>query len=223
VIVAIDGPAGAGKSTVARSLARRLGAGYLNTGLMYRGITWIADERGVDPGDEAALAALAAREPVRLEPGIAGERVFVGDRDVTAHVRDPEVTRRVSEVSAHRAVRAAVVAAQRALLAQGNWVADGRDVGSVVWPDAEVKVYLDASPAERARRRRAEFAEQGIEMSEAEVLADIERRDHLDRTRAESPLIVAEGAVVVDSTDFGVERVVERIAAMVERARAAAR
>jgi cytidylate kinase len=223
VIVAIDGPAGAGKSTVARSLARRLGAGYLNTGLMYRGITWVADERGVDPGDEAALAALAAKEPVRLEPGIAGERVLVGDRDVTAHVRDPEVTRRVSEVSAHRAVRAAVVAAQRALLAQGNWVADGRDVGSVVWPDAEVKVYLDASPAERARRRRAEFAEQGIEMSEAEVLADIERRDHLDRTRAESPLIVAEGAVVVDSTDLGVDRVVDRIAGMVERARAAAR
>jgi CMP/dCMP kinase len=223
VIVAIDGPAGAGKSTVARSLARRLGAGYLNTGLMYRGLTWVAGERGVDPADERGLAALAAREPVRLEPGIAGERVFVGDRDVTAHVRDPEVTRRVSEISAHRAVRAAVVAAQRALLAQGNWVADGRDVGSVVWPDAEVKVYLDASPAERARRRRADFAEQGIHMSEAEVLADIERRDHLDRTRAESPLVVAEGAVVVDSTDLGVERVVDRIAAMVERARATAR
>ncbi len=220
MIVAIDGPAGAGKSTVARTLARRLGAGYLNTGAMYRALTWLALERGIPASDGPALAALAADHPISLEPSAGGERVLAGGRDLTGHIRDPEVTRQVSEVSAHRPVRAAMVGAQRALLAQGNWVSDGRDVGSVVWPGAEVKVFLDASAGERARRRRAELAEAGVDLDEAEVLADIQRRDHLDRTRAESPLVVADGAVVVDTTAMGPEEAVDLIAGLVARARA---
>jgi cytidylate kinase len=219
VIVAIDGPAGAGKSTVARALARRLGARYLNTGAMYRALTWLALERGVAPSDGPALAALAAENPVRLEPADGGERVLAGGRDLSARIREPEVTRHVSEVSAHRDVRAAMVGVQRALMAHGDWVSDGRDVGSVVWPDAEVKVYLDATATERANRRREELAAQGIDLDEPEVLADIERRDRFDRTRAESPLVVADGAVVIDSTDLAPEEVVELIAGLAARAR----
>jgi cytidylate kinase len=222
VIVAIDGPAGAGKTTAARALARRLGMGHLNTGMMYRALTWLALREGTEPSDAAGLSLLVAANPVRLEPGSDEERVWIGDRDVTAEIRAPAVTAAVSEVSAHGAVRRAMVATQRALLASGDWVCDGRDVGSVVWPQAEVKVFLTASPRERARRRREELGAVGITLPVEEVLADIERRDLRDSTRSESPLLVAPGAVVVDSSGVPVEQVVDTLATLVRRARAGA-
>ena len=215
MIVAIDGPAGAGKSTVAREVARRVGAAYLDTGAMYRAVTWLAQQRGVPRSDGEALAALARENPVEIEPTDDGDRVRVAGHDVTEEIRTPEVAAQVSEVSAHAAVREEMVAAQRALMASGDWVSDGRDVGSTVCPDADVKVFLTATPEERARRRRAELAAQGVELDEATVLEDVLRRDELDSTRAASPLRIAPGAVVVDSSNLDARRVADIVAAMV--------
>ncbi len=221
MIVAIDGPAGAGKSTVARSVARRLGLAYLDTGAMYRGLTWLALQRDVDPGDGASLAALARDVPMTIEPTRDGDRVRLDGQDVTEAIRLPEVSGRVSEVSAHAGVREEMVAAQRALLSSGGWVSDGRDVGTVVWPGADLKVFLTASLEERARRRRAELAARGVEVDEPTVLEDVRRRDHLDTTRDTSPLRVAPGAIVIDSSEMTADDVVERVVRLVEALRAA--
>jgi cytidylate kinase len=218
VIVVIDGPAGAGKSTVARRLARRLGAAYLDTGAMYRALTWAGAARGIPAGDETALARLARDLPLRITPEADGDRVAVGDHDITDAIRAPEVTAAVSEVSAHAGVREAMVDAQRSLAATGDWVADGRDLGSVVWPGADIKVFLTASAEERARRRCAEMMARGEVCTLDEVLADVRRRDHMDSNRAVAPLKVAEGATVIDCSDLTADEVVERIASLVAEA-----
>lgn len=214
MIVVIDGPAGAGKSTVARRLARRLGAAYLDTGAMYRALTWVAEQRGVRIDDGEALADLARAVPLTITPDHDGDRVAVDGTDITDAIRTPAVTAAVSAVSAHAGVRVAMVEAQRRLAASGDWVADGRDLGSVVWPAADVKIYLTASDGERARRRCAELQARGEDRSFEQVLADVRRRDRLDSTRAESPLVVADGAVVIDCSDLDADQVVERIAAL---------
>ena len=211
MIVAIDGPAGAGKSTVARQLATRLGVGYLNTGSMYRALTLLALRNGVDLDDEATLSELARTHVIGLEATPAGDRVSVDGEDVTEAVREPVVTRAVSRVAVHRTVRAEIVALQQALLSTGDWVADGRDIGSVVCPAADLKVFLTASPEVRAGRRHAELAAGGDDVELGDVLQDITRRDAIDSTRAESPLVVAQGAVVVDTSELSVDDVVIRI------------
>lgn len=223
MIVAIDGPAGAGKSTVARALARRLGMGYLDTGAMYRAVAWLALDRGVAPSDGDGLAALARDNPIALVPSADALRVAIAGHDVTEAIRAPAVTACVSEVSAHPGVRRAVVAAQRALLAGGGWVSDGRDVGTVVWPEAEVKVFLTADPAERAHRRHGEMVARGVGASLAEVHDDLVRRDHVDSTRAESPLRRARDAVEIDTTRLGIDEVVDRLETLVAAARGARR
>jgi cytidylate kinase len=215
VIVAIDGPAGAGKSTVARELAARLGVGYLNTGAMYRALSLLALDEGVAPGDGAALGELARTHRIGLRAGPTGERVMLDGRDVSDAVRAPRVTSVVSAVAAHAAVRHEIVALQRAVLAHGEWVADGRDIGSVVCPDAEVKVYLTADPEVRARRRHEELALAGADVAMDEVLRQVVERDRADSTRAESPLVVPDGAVVVDTSGLTVPAVVDRLMAIV--------
>ncbi len=197
-VVAIDGPAGAGKSTVARAVARELGFTYLDTGAMYRAVALAARERG------APAAAIAAS--LTIEPG---ERMVVDGRDVTDEIRTPEVSEAASRAAADPAVRSAVAGQQRRLLSSGDWVAEGRDIGTVVAPDAELKVFLDADPRERARRRAAEL---GVDVDT--VLAEQTIRDERDRTREHSPLAPADGAVVIDSTGMTLRSVVQRIAAL---------
>jgi 3-phosphoshikimate 1-carboxyvinyltransferase len=207
-VIAIDGPAGSGKSTVAREVARRLGLDWLDTGAMYRCVALAAIRRGIDPGDAEALARVAAAVDIDV-----GERVHLDGTDVTADIRSPEVTRVVSAVAAVPAVRAEMVRRQRAwAAARGGGVVEGRDIGSVVFPDAELKVFLTATDEERARRRAAELG--GADT--AEVAADMARRDRLDATRATAPLTVPDGAVVIDTTGRTVSDVVGAILGMLE-------
>jgi pantoate ligase/cytidylate kinase len=211
VIIAIDGPAGAGKSTVARAVAERLGIGYLDTGAMYRAVTYLALRGGVSPHDGAGLEALARAHEPEMRPVPGGMSIRVDGTDVSDEIRDPDVTAAVSEVAAHAGVREAVTAVQRRVLASGSWVCDGRDIGTTVWPSAELKVFLTASAAERARRRAADLAARGVPEPVAEVQAQLAARDHLDTTRTVSPLRPASDALHLDTSDLTVDQVVETI------------
>lgn len=207
-IVAIDGPAGAGKSTVGRALAHRLGVEYLDTGAMYRSVTFAALERGVDPADAEAVGALARSLDI-----VVSESVTVDGVDATAAIRSPEVNGAVSIVAANPAVRAEMRVRQRAWgEARGGGVIEGRDIGTVVFPDAMLKLYLTASPRIRAERR---VAEAGGDVDEIE--RSIAERDHLDSTRADSPLREADGSVVIDTSGLPVEQVLDRIQALLDR------
>jgi CMP/dCMP kinase len=214
MLIAIDGPAGAGKSEVARAVARRLGLTYLDSGAMYRCMALLSL---ASPGAPLAELARAARiELGGTQPQGVG-RARLNGRDVTAEIRSPEVSEEASRVAADPGVREALVAKQRELIAAGDWVAEGRDIGTVVAPQAELKVFLTASPEERARRRAAELgADPGT------VLAEQALRDERDTTREHSPLQPAPGAVVLDTTGLTLEEVVERIAALARAASTAA-
>jgi cytidylate kinase len=216
-VIAIDGPVGAGKSTVARALARRLGFQYVDTGAMYRSVAWAAIRRGVALSDERAVAGLARGLEVEFLPDARGQRVVVDGEDATDAIRRPEMSEASSVVSAHPSVRDAMVALQRRMGARGDVVMEGRDIGTVVFPDAEIKVYLDASLEERAERRFRELQGRGERVAYEEVRRALEDRDHRDSTRAHSPLRVAEGAMVVNSTGMTVDDVVDEIVRRMER------
>lgn len=214
-VVAIDGPSGAGKSTVARTLADRLGFAFLDTGAMYRAITWRLLERGCAPAEcatdpdrgVARMRAVLDDAELSLRDG----RVFVGERDVTAHLRTREVESQVSAVSALPFVRAAMRDLQRRIAAAGPIVAEGRDMGSVVFPRARWKIYLDAAPSERARRRSQDFRTQGRRVAESDVLEEILVRDRLDSTRQDAPLQRSDDALYVDTTGLTADDVVGRL------------
>lgn len=218
-VITIDGPAGAGKSTAARELARRLGYRLLDTGAMYRALAWAVREAGIPAEDGPALRALLEQTTVEL----LDDRVRVNGRDVTGEIRTPEVGELTSLLTMLRPVRDKLTPVQRAMAARGGVVLEGRDTGSVVCPDAEVKFYLDASLETRARRRQAEFAERGVAMDLEAVRREIAARDHQDTTRALAPLAKAADAVEVDTTAMSVDQVVDYMHEIVERRRCCTR
>ena len=222
MIIAIDGPAASGKSTVAKALAVRLGFHYLDTGAMYRAIAWRALETGVDVNDEPALARIARTEKISFgyDSGSAlPTLVYIGEEDVTTAIRTPTVDDAVSPVSSWPLVREAMVAQQREIGASSDIVVEGRDIGTVVFPNAEVKIFLTASTEERARRRTVDMTDRGHEMSQESVQEALERRDVYDSTREASPLAPAEDAVLLDTTPLSIDQVVENIARLAESRR----
>jgi cytidylate kinase len=214
-VVAIDGPAGAGKSTAARKLAARLGYAFLDTGAIYRTVALAARRAGIDWADGPSVARLAAGLGITFVADAGVNRVLLDGADVTAEIRTPEISDGASRVSAHGEVRAALLGLQRRLGAAGGVVAEGRDVGTVVFPDAPAKFFLTASEDERARRRAAELAAAGRQADTAAVLRDMKERDERDSTRAVAPLRKAADAIELDSSGLAPDEVVERMAAEV--------
>jgi CMP/dCMP kinase len=211
LIIAIDGPSGAGKGTVARVIAAELGYRHIDSGAMYRAVGWKAIRDGVPLDDEAAIAAVTERS--RIE--VSSTRVAIDGEDVTRAIRTPEIDRAAAAVARLPRVRGVLVECQRQMGADGGIVMEGRDIGTVVFPHADVKVYLDATPEERARRRANDPAHSGVPTAVAEVATLLTQRDELDRTRKASPLFVAEDAVVVDTTGKSVDAVVREVLAVV--------
>lgn len=218
MIIAIDGPAGSGKSTIAQAVAERLGLTYLDTGAMYRAVTFLALERGVSLEDDDGLGALALEMDLTFRDGDGGPpRVFLGDRDVSDEIRSPTVSQKVSLVAAHRKVRQALTVRQRTMAGQGDTVLEGRDIGTVVCPQAPLKVYLTASIEERSRRRHHQLEQQGVRVSLKGLEREILLRDSHDSARALAPLRRPMDALVLDTTTLSVDEVVERIAEEAER------
>jgi cytidylate kinase len=222
--IAVDGPAGTGKSSVSRGLARELGARYLNTGAMYRIVTLAALRAGLDTDDAAAVAELSSRVDLAVGFDPDEDLYFLGGEDVSAEIRGDAVTKAVSAVSAVPEVRTRLVDRQREMAdGQVAVVVEGRDIGTVVLPDADVKVFLTASAEERARRRNDQNVESGLGDDYDAVLADVRRRDHLDTTRAVSPLRAADDAVIVDSSDMSQAETVAYLLDLVEQRAGASR
>ena len=219
-IIAIDGPAASGKSTIGLRLANALGYLFFDTGVMYRAVTWLALERGLDIRDEAALTALAEEAQIDVAPASRSDGrtcdVLINGQDITWETRSRNVDANVSVVSAYRGVRRALTEQQRRIGLRGDVVMVGRDIGTVVLPDADLKIYLDATPEERARRRYEEIIVRGGEADYEEILKKVRERDRIDSTRDVAPLKAAQDAIVVDSDQLTADEVFEQVLALVK-------
>lgn len=218
-IIAIDGPTGAGKSTVGKALAKRLGYLYIDTGAMYRAIALKVKERGIAPEDERSLSRLVSSIQISFETAGEERHILCNGKDVTHAIRSPEISRLASDISKNRVVRDALVSMQRGFGKDGGVVLDGRDIGTIVFPDADVKFYLDADPEERGRRRYRELSEKGVSVDFKETLRGVIERDRNDMSRSISPLKKAEDAILIDSTCRSVEEVVGEMARIVDEKR----
>ena len=215
IVVAIDGPAGAGKSTVSQMAAKKLGFTYIDTGAMYRAVAWKALQKKVEITDEVILSVLPDIE-ITLSYKDGKTKVFVGEREVTEEIRTPEINKIVSKVAALPKVREKLTELQRKMGEKGNVLMDGRDIGTFVFPNAEVKIFLTASVEERARRRYEELKLKGFDVDLKEIEKDIEKRDKLDSERETAPLKQAEDAVLLDTTGLSIDEVVEKIVKLCE-------
>ncbi len=213
IVVAIDGPSGAGKGTVSQAVAKALGYRHVDTGAMYRAVAWKAIHEGVSLTDETAVSGIASRAALTCEAGV----VDIDGHDVSRAIRTPDIDRAAAAVARLPLVREILVARQRGIGEQGGVVMEGRDIGTVVFPDARVKVYLDASPEERARRRAADTAHSGGQSGQEAVAASIAARDRADTTRAVSPLTLAPDATHIDTTNMSIAAVVAAVLALVHR------
>jgi cytidylate kinase len=211
LVIAIDGPAGAGKSTVAKAVAQILGYVYIDTGSMYRAIAWQALSKQVQPDDAEALTAVARTIKIELKNGSLGLRVFANNQDITAAIRTPQVTALVATVAEIPGVRLALLGLQRQLASTGGVVMDGRDIGTKILPTADVKIFLTATVEKRARRRHKEFLAKGYNINFAKLQQEIADRDKQDSERACSPLVQASDAVLLDTSDLTVEQAVQSI------------
>ncbi len=214
ISIAIDGPAASGKSTTAREVAKRLGYIYIDTGAMYRAVTKAALDAGVDMNDAAALEEIARSSRITLEIKNGRQHTILNGRDVSREIRTPEIDRNIAPVATHPGVRRIMVEQQRQLARDGGVVMDGRDIGTVVLPDAELKIFMEASIEARARRRLREQANGDAAVTLEQIKADLARRDHADSTRADGPLKKAEDAIVIDTSHMSIEEQVARIVAL---------
>lgn len=215
-IIAIDGPSGAGKSTLSKLLARELGLVNIDTGAMYRSVALAAARRGIAPEDDAALAGLCRNLRIEFERGPHGERVLLDGEDVSSAIRAPEISLLTSRIASRPVVRQAMVRLQQAMGSQGGVVLEGRDIGTVVFPDADVKFFLSASAEERGRRRFEELRAQGREVDLQQTIAEVRERDAADSGREHAPLLQAPDAVVIDSTRRGIEAVLAEMLEVVQ-------
>ena len=219
LIIAVDGPSGAGKSSSSRAVAERLGYQYVDTGALYRVIGLLAWEQQVDPNNEERLAALCENLPLRFAPSESGVRVLLGERDITAAIRQPEVSQMASKVSAQPAVRQGLLTLQRNMGRDGGVVIEGRDIGTVVFPDADVKFFLDASAEERGRRRHLELQQQGVTTTVETTVREMAERDQRDSGREHAPLRRADDALAIDTTTLSFSEVVEVMLRHIQNAR----